>query len=93
MWLETLHFQTGVADSERQLLGMLLETLASAQSEEAQAAASASHLKAAPLVQAILTALAPDPLTLPLQVQLAVSTLSWTELAERLLGWAVMPTR
>ncbi|WP_407569640.1 hypothetical protein [Deinococcus altitudinis] len=53
-----------------------------------QAAASASRLKGAPFVRAILTVLASDPLTLPLQVRLAVSTLSWTELAERLLGWA-----
>lgn len=127
--LETLRSQTGVADPERRLLGVLLRGLASPHAEEAQAAArlvfasytgrdapalaaafsellprrralvgavnglqtaaSASRLKAAPLVRAILTALAPDPLTLPLQVRLAVSTLPWTELAERLLGWAV----
>ncbi|WP_424949847.1 hypothetical protein [Deinococcus sp.] len=130
--LETLRFhtrsQTGLADPERRLLGVLLETLASPHAEEAQAAARlvfasytaqsapavaaafsellpqrrplvaavnalqaaacASRLKAAPLVQAILTALAPDPLTLHLQVRLAVSTLPWTEVAERLLGWA-----
>lgn len=53
-----------------------------------QAAASASRLKAAPLVRAILTALAADPLTLPLQVKLAVGTLPWADVAERLLGWA-----
>ncbi|MGY2895551.1 hypothetical protein [Deinococcus sp. UYEF24] len=53
-----------------------------------QAAALASRLKAAPLVRAILTALAADPLTLHFQARLAVSTLPWPEVAERLLGWA-----
>ena len=126
--LETLRFQTSVADPERRLLGVLLKGLASAHPEEVQAsarlvfasytgrdapavaaafrellpqrralvgavnglqaAASASRLKAEPLVQAILTALATDPLTLHLQVRLAVSTLSWNELAGLLLGWA-----
>ena len=126
--LETLRGQTGVADPERRLLGVLLRGLASPHAEEArasarlvfasytgrdapavaaafsellprrralvgavnglQAAASASRLKAAPLVRAILTALATDPLTLHLQVRLAVSALAWTEVAEKLLGWA-----
>ncbi len=54
-----------------------------------QVAASASRLKAVPLVQAILAVLATDPLTLTLQVRLAVSTLAWTDLAEKLMGWAV----
>lgn len=53
-----------------------------------QAAASASRLKAAPLVRSVLEALAADPLTLHLQARLAVSTLPWPEVAERLLGWA-----
>ena len=127
--LGTLRSQTGVADPDRRLLGVLLKGLASPYAEEVQAsarlvfasytgrdapavaaafselllwrralvgavngfqaAASAARLKAVPLVQAILTALATDPLTLHLQVRLAVSTLGWTELGELLLGWAV----
>ncbi|MFB9994765.1 hypothetical protein ACFFLM_22685 [Deinococcus oregonensis] len=52
-----------------------------------QAASTAPH-KAAPIVEAVLDALAADPLTLHLQVRLAVATLDWPGLAARLLRWA-----
>jgi len=53
-----------------------------------QTAASASRSKAAPLVRGVLEALSADPLTLHLQVGLAVDTLEWAELGARLLTWA-----
>ncbi|ULH18229.1 hypothetical protein MF271_22445 (plasmid) [Deinococcus sp. KNUC1210] len=53
-----------------------------------QTAALASRRQAAPLVRAVLQALAADPLTMQLQVDLAVSTLDWTELGEQLQRWA-----
>ncbi|UQN08713.1 hypothetical protein [Deinococcus sp. QL22] len=126
--LETLRFHAAVTDPERQLLGVLLATMASPHTEEAQAsarlvfasysgrdvpalsaaftdllprrralvqathallgAASAAPQKAAATVEAVLEALAADPLTLHLQVRLAVATLLWPDLAARLLRWA-----
>ncbi|THF67828.1 hypothetical protein E7T06_19110 [Deinococcus sp. Arct2-2] len=53
-----------------------------------QGAASAAPHKAASIVRAVLDALAADPLTLHLQVRLAVATLGWPDLAARLLRWA-----
>lgn len=53
-----------------------------------QAAASGSRRRAAPIAEAVLGALAADPLTLPLQVSLATAALDWDVLGERLTRWA-----
>ena len=49
---------------------------------------SRREAKVVPVVEAVLSALSADPLTLLLQVDLTVATLDWKAVGERLRGWA-----